>query len=40
MTATASVEHGTARALRRLLDFDPDSGSATLVTLDPAASAA
>lgn len=39
MAATASVEKRTSRALRRMLDFDPDSGSATLVTLDPAASA-
>lgn len=39
MAATYSAEHLTARSLRRMLDFDPDSGSAVVVDLDPASSA-
>jgi len=40
MTATyTSAEKLLSRSLRRMLDFDPDSGSAVLVTLDPANSA-
>lgn len=38
MAATYTREHLTANSLRRLLDFDPDSGSAVVVTLNPAAS--
>lgn len=39
MPATYSAEHLTTKALRRLLDFDPDATSATVVDLDPATSA-
>lgn len=39
MAATYTAEKALSRALRRVLDFDPDSGSAVLVTLDPAATA-
>lgn len=37
MSATYTAESLTTKALRRVLDFDPDSGSAVLVTLNPAA---
>lgn len=39
MAATASVEVLKTRALRFMAEFDPDSGSETAVTLDPANSA-
>ena len=38
MPATYTAEKSLSRALRRVLDFDPDSGSAVLATLNPAAS--
>lgn len=39
MPATYTAEHLTSRSERRMVDFDPDATSATLVTLDPANSA-
>lgn len=36
MVATYARNHMLARSERRLLDFDPDSAAATLVTLNPA----
>lgn len=36
MPATYSASHLKDRSIRRLLDFDPDATTATLVTLDPA----
>lgn len=38
MTATYTANVALAKAQRRLLDFDPDSSSAALVTLNPSAS--
>lgn len=38
MSATYTAESLSARSFRRMLDFDPDSGDATFVTLNPAAS--
>jgi hypothetical protein len=40
MAATTNAESLTARSLRRLCDFDPNSGSAIVATLNPAASEA
>lgn len=40
MASNYTAEHLTARSLRRMVDFDPDSTSAVVVTLNPAASEA